>query len=91
MHFFIFTINISFFHSSGRFDEGVIEERRISALELLNFIGKQSHLYKSLVFLKFLEVFAYKFKHVLSLHTVQIHAIPTKLAVSSTGLDFILI
>ncbi|XP_045172329.2 ribosomal protein S6 kinase delta-1-like [Mercenaria mercenaria] len=39
----------------GRFDELVIEERRSSALELLNFIGRQSHLYKSQIFIKFLE------------------------------------
>ncbi|KAL4238691.1 Ribosomal protein S6 kinase delta-1 [Mactra antiquata] len=39
----------------GRFDEQVIEERRSSALDLLNFIGRQSHLYKSQIFIKFLE------------------------------------
>ncbi|XP_041353689.1 ribosomal protein S6 kinase delta-1-like [Gigantopelta aegis] len=31
----------------GRFDEAVIEERRQSALSLLNFIGHQPHLYNS--------------------------------------------
>ena len=41
---------------TGRFDDAVIEERRCSALELLNFIGRQSHLYKSQIFNKFLEV-----------------------------------
>lgn len=45
--------------SAGRFDELVIEERRASALDLLNFIGKQSHLYKSQIFTKFLEVFVH--------------------------------
>ncbi|CAE1286469.1 RSKL [Acanthosepion pharaonis] len=39
----------------GRFAESVIEERRTSALELLNFIGHQQHLYKSQLFQKFLE------------------------------------
>ena len=44
------------FHIAGRFDDAVIEERRCSALELLNFVGRQSHLYKSQIFIKFLEV-----------------------------------
>ncbi|XP_005107032.1 ribosomal protein S6 kinase delta-1 [Aplysia californica] len=39
----------------GRFDETVIEERRLSAVELLNFVATQPHLYKSLVFKQFLE------------------------------------
>ncbi|CAG5123035.1 unnamed protein product [Candidula unifasciata] len=39
----------------GRFDENVIEERRMSSLELLNFVATQPHLYKSLVFKQFLE------------------------------------
>ncbi|CAL1535697.1 unnamed protein product, partial [Lymnaea stagnalis] len=40
----------------GRFDDTVIEERRQSAVGLLNFIATQPHLYKSLVFKQFLEV-----------------------------------
>ncbi|BFZ07313.1 hypothetical protein BsWGS_10351 [Bradybaena similaris] len=39
----------------GRFDENVIEERRLSALGLLNFVATQPHLYKSLVFKQFIE------------------------------------
>lgn len=54
----------------GRFDELVIEERRASALELLNFIGKQSHLYKSKIFIKFLEVFLLAYKVSISLKCV---------------------
>ncbi|XP_067680565.1 ribosomal protein S6 kinase delta-1-like [Haliotis asinina] len=37
----------------GRFDDTVIEERRQSGLDLLNFIGKQPHLFKSHIFEKF--------------------------------------
>ncbi|KAL3874775.1 hypothetical protein ACJMK2_037745 [Sinanodonta woodiana] len=39
----------------GRFDEAVIEERKTSALELLNFVGQQPHLYKSQIFQTFLQ------------------------------------
>ncbi|KAK6997823.1 ribosomal protein S6 kinase delta-1 [Biomphalaria glabrata] len=39
----------------GRFDNNVIEERRLSAVELLHFVATQPHLYKSLVFKQFLE------------------------------------
>ncbi|XP_059179556.1 ribosomal protein S6 kinase delta-1-like [Physella acuta] len=39
----------------GRFDDTVIEERRLSAVQLLNFVATQPHLYKSLVFKQFLE------------------------------------
>ncbi|XP_014767831.1 ribosomal protein S6 kinase delta-1 isoform X1 [Octopus bimaculoides] len=39
----------------GRFTESVIEERRKSALELLNFIGRQSHLHRTKTFQQFLE------------------------------------
>ncbi|KAH9490776.1 hypothetical protein Btru_046971 [Bulinus truncatus] len=39
----------------GRFDNCVIEERRQSAVDLLNFVATQPHLYKSLVFKQFLE------------------------------------
>ncbi|XP_076464415.1 LOW QUALITY PROTEIN: ribosomal protein S6 kinase delta-1-like [Babylonia areolata] len=38
----------------GRFDEAVVEERRQSALALLNFIGTQPHLYKSQALAQFL-------------------------------------
>ncbi|KAK7506834.1 hypothetical protein BaRGS_00001685 [Batillaria attramentaria] len=38
----------------GRFDDTVIEERRQSALALLNFIGTQPHLYKSQLLARFL-------------------------------------
>ncbi|XP_064600740.1 uncharacterized protein LOC135466918 [Liolophura sinensis] len=37
----------------GRFDESVIEERRKSALDLLNFVGRQYHLYRSPAFVDF--------------------------------------
>ncbi|OWF43526.1 ribosomal protein S6 kinase delta-1-like isoform X2 [Mizuhopecten yessoensis] len=39
----------------GRFEDSVIEERRISALQLLNFIGNQPHLHKSKAFQEFLK------------------------------------
>ncbi|KAK3592556.1 hypothetical protein CHS0354_005618 [Potamilus streckersoni] len=39
----------------GRFDDAVIEERKTSALELLNFVGQQPHLYKSQIFQTFLQ------------------------------------
>ncbi|KAL5009142.1 hypothetical protein ScPMuIL_014723 [Solemya velum] len=39
----------------GRFDGIVIEERRSTAMDLLNFIGRQYYLYKSTAFLNFLE------------------------------------
>ncbi|BFZ11831.1 hypothetical protein BsWGS_14870 [Bradybaena similaris] len=39
----------------GRFTESVIEKRRQGAVELLNFISTQPHLYKSHVFKHFLE------------------------------------
>lgn len=41
---------------SGRFDESVIEERRQSALDLLNFAGKDPHLFTSHPFVSFFEV-----------------------------------
>jgi hypothetical protein len=41
---------------SGRFEEAVVEERRQSALALLNFIGTQPHLYKSKTLAEFLAV-----------------------------------
>ncbi|XP_071079890.1 ribosomal protein S6 kinase delta-1-like isoform X1 [Haliotis cracherodii] len=37
----------------GRFDDTVIEERKQSGLDLLNFISKQPHLFKSHIFEKF--------------------------------------
>ncbi|XP_069116020.1 ribosomal protein S6 kinase delta-1-like [Argopecten irradians] len=39
----------------GRFEDSVIEERRLSALQLLNFIGNQAHLHKSKAFQEFLK------------------------------------
>ncbi|XP_060080683.1 ribosomal protein S6 kinase delta-1-like [Ylistrum balloti] len=39
----------------GRFEDAVIEERRLSALQLLNFIGNQAHLHKSKAFQEFLK------------------------------------
>ncbi|XP_068683984.1 ribosomal protein S6 kinase-like 1 isoform X2 [Montipora foliosa] len=39
----------------GRFEEGVIEERRKAALELLNFAGNITNLFTSMPFLKFFE------------------------------------
>jgi len=42
----------------GRFENKVIEERRQSALRLLQFIGSQSHLYKHEKFIEFLSVLA---------------------------------
>ena len=41
---------------SGRFEEGVIEERRKAALELLNFAGNIPDLFTSQPFVKFFEV-----------------------------------
>lgn len=41
----------------GRFDEATIEERREAALELLNFLGSQAHLFNSLTVQAFFEVF----------------------------------
>lgn len=40
----------------GRFDEGVIEERRKSALELLEFAATHSQLFMNTVFVRFFEV-----------------------------------
>lgn len=37
----------------GRFDDKVIEERRQYSLRLLQFIGSQSHLYKTDKFIEF--------------------------------------
>ncbi|XP_067941983.1 ribosomal protein S6 kinase-like 1 isoform X2 [Watersipora subatra] len=39
----------------GRFDEAIIEERRQAALELLNFIASQAHLFNSLAVQQFFE------------------------------------
>ncbi|XP_033733841.1 LOW QUALITY PROTEIN: ribosomal protein S6 kinase delta-1-like [Pecten maximus] len=39
----------------GRFEDSVIEERRLSALQLLNFIGNQAHLHRSKAFQEFLK------------------------------------
>ena len=41
---------------SGRFEEGVIEERRKAALELLTFAGNISDLFTSQPFVTFFEV-----------------------------------
>lgn len=41
---------------SGRFEEGVIEERRKAALELLNFAGNIPDLFTSQPFVTFFEV-----------------------------------
>lgn len=46
----------NYFPCAGRFDEAVIEERRQSALALLNFVGTQPHLYKSHLLARFLAV-----------------------------------
>ena len=42
--------------TTGRFEESVIEERRQSALGLLNFAGKDPHLFTSASFVSFFEV-----------------------------------
>ena len=47
-----FQINVT----AGRFEEGVIEERRKAALELLTFAGSIPDLFTSQPFVKFFEV-----------------------------------
>lgn len=44
---------------TGRFDESVIEERRQSALELLQFANNYPPLFTSQIFVKFFEVLEY--------------------------------
>lgn len=39
-----------------RFDKTIIEERRLAALELLNFVGSQPHLFNSLTIQEFFAV-----------------------------------
>ena len=52
----ILTKNLLFPILAGRFEEGVIEERRKAALELLNFAGNIPDLFTSQTFVKFFEV-----------------------------------
>ena len=44
---------------AGRFDDSVIEERRQSAMNLLDFVGAHSYLYKSKDFMAFLKVLSH--------------------------------
>ena len=55
-HHFLLKDEIILDFLSGRFDDTVIEERRISAVAFLNFVATQPHLYKSLLFRQFLDV-----------------------------------
>ena len=53
---FLFTITICFDIFAGRFDDEIVEERRLAALELLNFLSSQPHLFNSLAVQQFFEV-----------------------------------
>ena len=53
MLFVRFILSVS---TLGRFEEAIIEERRKAALELLNFLGSQAHLFNSLAVQEFFEV-----------------------------------
>ncbi|GAB1609748.1 ribosomal protein S6 kinase delta-1-like isoform X1 [Argonauta hians] len=55
----------------GRFAESVIEERRKSALELLDFIGCQSHLHRTKTFQQFLESNEYYINELNDLQSVE--------------------
>jgi len=46
---------------AGRFEDGVIEERRKAALELLTFAGNFADLFTSQPFVKFFEVMMQQF------------------------------
>ena len=52
----LYNVVIIIIYVLERFDEAVIEERRLAALELLNFLSSQPHLFNSLACQEFFEV-----------------------------------